>query len=461
MHSLIARPRRHIPLPGPRPLAVVVAAALLAGGSYLLNPLGRPPVSAPSAAPVHIALPADAPSGADQPLSEIDADIAVWTGNLTRDHADFIAASNLAELYLARLRITADQADAGRAMQAAQAALAAYPGLPAAILLRGQAQFANHEFTAAAADAQLVLDRQPDALQAVTALGDARLELGDYDTATALFARVASAASGAAVLARQARLESLTGSLDHARTLASQAATTAAADPDARPEIVSWYRTFVGTVAFQAGDLPASEAAYRSALDAWPGSAPAMAGLARALAARGDAEAAIPLYQQSVAIQPRPEVLAALGDLYAMTGRADAADATYAKVRAVASLGPTDRQMSLFEANHEGNPARAVALARADLGKRHDVYAHDTLAWALLAAGRATDADAEMILARAQHTQDALLDYHAGMIAAAVGRDDDARQLLSSALARNPGFDPLQAERLKTALARLIEEARP
>lgn len=459
MHSLIAQPHHRIPLPGPRPLAVVVAAVLLAGGSYLLSPLGRPQASAPAAS-VQIAPPADAPSDADQPLSEIDADIAVWTGNLTRDRADFIAASNLAGLYLARLRITADQADAGRAMQAAQAALAAYPGLPAAILLRGQAQFANHEFSAAAADAQLVLDRQPDALQALTALGDARLELGDYDTATALFARVASAASGAAVLARQARLESLTGSLDHARALASMAATTAAADPDARPEIVSWYRTFIGTVAFQAGDLPASEAAYRSALDAWPGSAPAMAGLARALAAQGNMDAAIPLYQQSVAIQPRPEVLAALGDLYAMTGRADVAQATYAKVRAVASLGPTDRQMSLFETNHDGDPARAVALARADLTKRHDVYAHDTLAWALLAAGQVVEADAEMILARAQDTQDALIDYHAGMIAAAGGRDDDARQLLSSALARNPGFDPLQAERLTAALARL-QEARP
>ncbi len=171
-------------------------------------------------------------------------------------------------------------------------------------------------------------------------------------------------------------------------------------------------------------------------------------------------DAAIPLYQQSVAIQPRPEVLAALGDLYAMTGRTDVAQATYAKVRAVASLGPTDRQMSLFEANHDGDPARAVALARADLTKRHDVYAHDTLAWALLAAGQVVEADAEMILARAHDTQDALIDYHAGMIAAAVGRDDDARQLLSSALARNPGFDPLQAERLTAALARL-QEARP
>jgi tetratricopeptide (TPR) repeat protein len=402
-----------------------------------------------------VALPADAPGLVDQPLADVDAAIAVWAGNLTRDRADFIAAVNLSELYLARVRLTADQADTAKALQAAGAALTAVPGVPAATLLRGQAHFANHDFALAAADAQTVLTAQPDALQALSALGDARLELGDYETAAALFDRLSAATSGPAVLARRARLASLTGSLATARRLVADTPAAAAADPDARPEIVSWYHSLVGTLAFQAGDVAAATAAYRRALDVWPGSAPALAGLARSIAAAGDLEAAIPLYQRSVAIQPRPEVLAALGDLYQLTGNAEAAASTYATVRAVASLGPTDRQVSLFESNHHEDTAQAVELARADLAKRHDVYAHDTLAWALLADGDAAGAQAEMQLALAQHTEDPMLDYHAGMIAASLGRSDSARSLLSAALARNPGFDPLQVVRLKSALASL------
>lgn len=453
MQSSIAR-QRHL-TPRIRPLLVVGVAALVAAGSYFGGEvMGRPGSAAPH--PVsNVGLPADAPSVADGPLADIDEAIAVWTGNLGRDEADFIAATNLAELYLARVRITADSADIARALVAATAALDANPDLLAAVLLRGQAHFANHDFAAAAADAQTVLDTQPGAPEALAALGDAQLELGDYDTARATYATLAGAASGPAVDARRARLASLTGNLAAARSLADAAATAASSDPDMRRETVAWYETLAGSLAFQDGDLDASTAAFHAALDEWNGSAAAMAGLARATAASGDLETAIGLYEHAIAILPRPETIAALGDLYALTGRADQADATYAKVAAVASLGPSDRQVALFLANHDGDAGRAVVLARKELLTRHDAYAHDTLAWALLADGRADEAAAEMRLARAEGTEDPLLDYHAGMIAAATGRSAEARTLLGELLARHPGFDPLQATRAAETLAAL------
>jgi hypothetical protein len=57
--------------------------------------------------------------------------------------------------------------------------------------------------------------------------------------------------------------------------------------------------------------------------------------------------------------------------------------------------------------------------------------------------------------ARAHGTQDALLDYHAGAIAAAAGRHEEAIDLLRGALDRNLGFDPLQAARAGDLLAEL------
>jgi hypothetical protein len=52
-------------------------------------------------------------------------------------------------------------------------------------------------------------------------------------------------------------------------------------------------------------------------------------------------------------------------------------------------------------------------------------------------------------------TRDALLSYHAGVVAAANGETVRARELLTEALAINPGFDPLQASRARAALEAL------
>jgi tetratricopeptide (TPR) repeat protein len=241
--------------------------------------------------------------------------------------------------------------------------------------------------------------------------------------------------------------------------MAGDAAAEGSASTDARPEIVAWYHTLVGALAFQDGDIEASEAAYRAALDAWEGSAAALAGLARATAARDDLEGAIALYRGSLAILPRPEILASLGDLQWLTGDEAGARSTWAKVAQVARLTPSDRQISLFLANHQRDAVTAVALARRDLEVRHDAYAHDAVAWALLGAGDVPGAEAEIALARAAGTQDPLLDYHAGMVAAAAGRTGEARELLGDLLDRFPGFDPLQANRARATLATL--EARP
>jgi len=65
-----------------------------------------------------------------------------------------------------------------------------------------------------------------------------------------------------------------------------------------------------------------------------------------------------------------------------------------------------------------------------------DIYTDDTLAWAWYRNGRTTEA------ARATHralrlgTEDAMLHYHAGMIAAAPGRARIARRHLRHALAQ-------------------------
>ena len=114
-----------------------------------------------------------------------------------------------------------------------------------------------------------------------------------------------------------------------------------------------------------------------------------------------------------------------------------------------------DRALSLYLANHGLEPARALSLAQNELTARKDVYGYDAAAWALLAAGQASDADAMMAKALAFGTRDAKLLYHAGMIAAAVGDRGRAIDALRASLALDPSFDAFQAERARQTLAGL------
>jgi Tfp pilus assembly protein PilF len=83
-----------------------------------------------------------------------------------------------------------------------------------------------------------------------------------------------------------------------------------------------------------------------------------------------------------------------------------------------------------------------LAGARAELGgARRDVHGWDLLAWALYRHGRPTEARRAMAAALAQGTQDALLFYHAGVIARAAGDPAGAGAYLRRALAVSRVFD--------------------
>jgi tetratricopeptide (TPR) repeat protein len=448
----------------PRPGLILAAAVAVAVTSYLWTVIGGRATASPSliASAPAIGLPA-AVTDPLQPLADMDRAIRVWTGNVERNESDFIAAINLSELYLGRSRLSADPADIDRALDAAARALKANPELVAASLLHAQAQLARHDFSGAEIAAAAILKAHPGYAPALATLGDAQLELGRYNDARATYRSLGPWSTSPAVTARLARLASITGELARGRRLAADAIRQAEGDAAIRPTDLAWYHTLAGSLAFQAGELSAAATEYRAALEAWPASAAALAGLGRTRVAQGDLETAISLYQRSLAIVPLPDPLATLGDLLTLTGRKDEASAAYAQVRAIDQLesatGLYDRQFALFLANHGEDPGHAVEIAAADLERRSDVYAHDTYAWALYAAGRYREADLAMHDARVVGTEDPLLDYHAGMIARALGRDAEARRLLRAALDRNPGFDVLQARTAASALAEL--EARP
>ncbi len=454
----------HLARRSARPIALAMAVLLVVAVTWVAAALGGQPATAaaPEAAVAAegSAAPITAPGGSlpvpDATLDQIGRGIDAWTINVEADQTDFVSATNLASLYFTRGRLTGVLDDYTRASAAIERAIAAYPQAPGARNLEALLALTTHDFAGALSIATDIYAADPSELQALATMGDAQLELGDYVAATATYDRLAAAQAGPAITARQAHLAAVQGRPDDARRLAADAYDDALA-AGSEGTSLAWYAFLQGTLAFQDGGLDVSETAFRAALDAWPRSYPALAGLARTRAAQGATDEAIDLYRRAAAIVPQPVTIAALGDLYTLTGRPDEARQAYDEVRVIATLAAANRQvydraLALFDANHGTDVDEAVSLAAAELDVRKDVYGWDAYAWALHAAGRDAEADDAMQHALALGTRDALLSYHGGMIASALGDTARARELLTDALTINPGFDPLQAQRARATL---------
>lgn len=459
------QPRLRVRLRRVRPAAVLVAALALVVGSYAGSTLLGKPVShqitatapAVDAAPIE---PAEGPTTATVAnLAVLDHDIGLWTANVAKNDRDFVSATTLGTLYDARGRLTGDVGDYQRAENALDVSLAIAPAEMAARVLHARLRQTMHDFGAALTETEAILAADPSQMQALATLGDAKLELGDIAGAEAAFATLEARVPGPAVTARLSRVAFLRGDTAAAGTLAKRAFDEATAAGQTGSGL-GWYAYVAGTVAMSAGTPADALAWFDKALVAWPDGYLALAGRARAQAALGTTDAAIASYQQAIAVAPQPDSLTFLGDLYALAGNANLAANQYATVEAIAHLAAINqqvynRQIVLFSVNHDRDLADALALATQELTVRKDVYGYDAYAWALLANGRTADADAAIQHALGLGTRDALLWYHAGVIASAVADTARAKTFLEQSLSLPGALDPLSASRAAAALAGL------
>lgn len=383
---------------------------------------------------------------------------------LKNDPEDFIALNKLSGEYLQRLRETGDVTYLNLASRAAHNSLEILP--PAqnkgGLIALTQVEYSSHDFAAARDYARQLIQFDPKKGYLYQMLGDALLELGQYDEAKAAFREMENlgaiqSLTNVAAEQRFARLAMLYGDNAGAANHYSNALRSVLKIPEPPRETVAWCRWQLGETAFNTGDYKTAELNYRAALETFPNYFRALASLGRVRAARGDLKGAIEEYEKVVHILPDPNYVAALGDLYKLTGRADEAAAQYALVEQIGHLNEVNgalynRQLALFYADHDIKSEEAYANAAKEYEVRRDIYGADALAWTALKAGKLTEAQSAIKDALHLGTRDARLFYHAGMIAQAAGNRNEAREFLKLALTLNPQFDPLQSVIAKKAL---------
>ena len=388
--------------------------------------------------------------------SAADEAIARWTQRTTVAAQEPEAWTSLGDAFMQKARETADPAYYRRAEAAYQKALEVGPRHVDALAGMAWVQGALHEFEQSVEWARKALAVDPASPPAHGLLGDAALEMGDYDLAFAHYQKMLDLRPDLASYSRGAQILWVTGDQRKAIWMMGKAVNAGAA----YAEHTAWARVQLALMLWSQGALLPAEQVLEMALTTTPGNHHVLAAMAKVKTARRDYAAAIDCYKRAIAVVPQFETVVALGDLYAVTGQKDEAEKQYALVEAINRLNRasgvrTDLQMAKFYADHDRNVAQAAQEAEAASHTRKTVYAFDTLAWSYYKAGRYEEARQAIRKALARRTPDAEILFHAGMISARLDDRGTAQKLLYEALSLNPHFHPAHAATAAATLAQL------
>lgn len=367
----------------------------------------------------------------------------------------------LGEAFLARVRENGDPNHYARAEQAFIKALERDANNTLAIQGMGQLALARHQFREALTWGERARALNPDDASVYGILGDAHLELGEYDAAFEQFQTMVNMRPDLASYARVSYARELVGDHDGAIANMQRAVNAGAAHSEAR----SWALVQLGHLYFGGGKLEDARRAYQAALQDWNEYPYARAGLAQVYAAQGEYAQAIEIYTRLKATLPLPEFVIALGEVYRASGDTANAQEQFALVAPMQQLYQangvdTDAEMALFRADRRIDLAATLELARRAYGKRPTIFVADTLAWAYYQVGDYKAAQEMMRQALRLNTENALMFFHAGMIYQAVGNNERAREFLERAVALNPRFSVRYAGEAEKVLGELEEGGR-
>ncbi len=433
-----------------RTTIAVVASALvaLAAAAYAASHAHDNAQIAPAPAPTMAQVIPDY-LARDGIIGDLEADV--------RRHPDQLDTRMLAAQYLQRFREAPDVGDLLRAVANAQLAMRYQPRYNvAAESTLASAYTALHKFRLAkryADDVVLLTPWSPDARATAASLD---IELGQYARAGALLSGSPGARADTSWQTAAARYAELTGNVSAARDLIASAQADIDDNAYAAAENRAWFHWRAGDLAFEAGDLTAAEADYKVALAIFPNYWHATNGLAKVYWASRRWREALAFAKQSADVYPLPEALGYEYDAQRALGDTRGAELTAKLIGAIERIGNTqginDRLIAIFYSDHDLSLDRAETIARRDLASRDDIYAEDTLGWALAQAGRWGEALPHAERAAALGTQDPRLQFHTGMIELHNGKVDRARRRLRWALSLNAHFHPFFADEAQKAL---------
>lgn len=327
----------------------------------------------------------------------------------------------LAGAYVQKTRETTDYSYLDRAIAILNGVLSADSANYEALRLLTETQLERHLFAEAADSSQRLIRIDGADPWNWGTLGDAYIEMGDYEKAADAYQKMVALRPDLASYNRAAHFRFLYGDVTGAVAIMKKAIQAGSA----MPENVAWCMVDLGNIYWKSGQAALAKQSFLDALRVFPNNHPAYAGLGRVLSASGDVKGAIDNYRRAQEITPLPDYASALYDLYKRSGDEAKAAAQMDLLDLIDKVSQANgekanRNLVFAFADHDVRVDRALELAQGELQFRRDIYSYDALAWALYKNGRVQEAREAMDKALKLGTPEPQFKMHAEAIAEAV-----------------------------------------
>lgn len=377
-----------------------------------------------------------------------DAQITLLKGRLEKDPNNTDLYNRLGVALMQKGRESGNLSWYNQARASFQKAVNLNPKNPVSLYNLAWAYTIHHHFSEAIRYARQAIAIDPNSYPAYGVLSDSYVELGDYEKGLTYAQKMLDLHPDLASYSRGAHLRWLHGNVKGAAFLFQKA--IEAGGP--YPEHTAWARTQLADIYFKTGNVRAAEQIYQQVLKQLPDYRHALVGLARIRTVQKKLDDAIQMLEKATEGMPPIAYIVELGDLYALKGDKQKAEAMYAKVEPTVEehlkyeVEGNELVLALFHLEHDRDLNKALRLAEAEIKEHKSILAYATLAWAYYKHKRYADAEKAIKQAMRLNTQDPLLFYRAGKIYQAMGNAALAKRYLFAAVNLNPGFHPTFAQ---------------
>lgn len=438
-------------------LSVAAAVTALAGiGIYSLSQLGDNNQTSATMASQNNSQNASRFAVTNRLIQSLEEQIQREASKTTAD-----TQLKLANAYLQKVRETADTSYYAKVDSALAAAAALESGNPEVFAIRAAVAYGRHDFTEGLKSAQRAAKLKPKQASYHGLVGDGQIELGNYPAAVAAYQIMVDLRPNLSSFNRIAHIREIYGDIEGAKAALASAISAGSNFP----ENVAFSQVELGKLQLR-GSYPQNvvqnsdkaETSFKQALASVQDFEPALQGLGKVAAARGNNKLAISYFQKAAKALPVAQYATDLGDIYAVQSDSRRSAQQYQLARLAYQQSEadgidTDQELALFLADHSRDYDAALSKAKAAYRVRPNIYAADTLAWAHHKKGNAADAKRYSAEALRLGEHDPTILFHAGMISQKAGNTAEAKRLLTRALELHPNFSIIHVPVAKKVLA--------